>query len=406
MTDLGKSAAPPRKMSIGQAVLLTLFGVGFAIGMVVLLLALFPGLLGDSSGRAEAGTTLDVTFTYMDGDMWIHQRGRIAPPEENIVLGEYTLSWDENGFRVPAMTAQRYPIAAFGDSFTEGTTVALPWVDVLAQELDTPVQNFGYRGYGPHEIAQVAADYAGAHDRSWVLYAHFSGNDLWNANNAMEQADRSPINQLDWLLRQAGENVEMMNIETRESGSYDFPMPVIIGGSYFELVFLEPLLWWNVAPEEGFLNTETFNVIRGAMDTITESVNEDACRALIFVPSKEQIYYPYIHPESQEYFNVAYQYTTVNGRGQVVVRDGELPEEEIPAFIARLGDQRDAMHQLAEEKGWYFIDLLEPFEQAAANEELLYYIYDGHWNQEGHHLAARVIADFIRQHEDECPGDA
>jgi len=406
MAESETNAAASTRLKIGQILLLIAFGVGFAVAMLLLLLRLFPGLFGDPAARAEAGTTLDVTFTYMDGDMWIHQRGRIEPPEENVVLGQYTLSWDENGFRIPAMTADTYPIAAFGDSFTEGTTVAAPWVDVLAAELNTPVQNFGYRGYGPHEIAQAAEQFLGENDRSWVLYAHFSGNDLWNANNAMDQGARSPITQLDWLVRQAGDNVEMMNVETRESGVYDYPMPVIIGSSYFELVFLEPLLWWQVAPEEGFLDTATFDVIRSAMDTISENVNEDACRAIIFIPSKEQIYYPYIHPASRQYFDVAYEYPVVNAQGQVVMRKGELVREEVPEFISYLGDQRDAMLQLAGEQGWYFIDLLEPFQQAALQEQMLYYIYDGHWNQEGHDLAARVIADFIRQHEDECPGDA
>ena len=55
-----------------------------------------------------------------------------------------------------------------------------------------------------------------------------------------------------------------------------------------------------------------------------------------------------------------------------------------------------------------FIDLLEPFQQEAferglAGEELLYFQYDGHWTPSGHAVATEVIAQFMRDHSDECP---
>ena len=85
-----------------------------------------------------------------------------------------------------------------------------------------------------------------------------------------------------------------------------------------------------------------------------------------------------------------------------------MAEEDEAEFIASLEDQRDALAQLAEEHDWMFIDLLEPFQQAAlergiAGEELLYYQYDGHWTPSGHELATEVIAQFMRDHSDDCP---
>ena len=76
--------------------------------------------------------------------------------------------------------------------------------------------------------------------------------------------------------------------------------------------------------------------------------------------------------------------------------------EDDADLIAHLSDQRDAMATLAAEKGWIFVDLLEPFREQVALGELLYYQYDTHWNQAGHDLAAALIVEAMRQHP-ECP---
>jgi hypothetical protein len=388
------------KTPLWQKLALVIGGFIFAVVAVILVLALFPGLVPDTSARGEAGTSLDVTFRYSDGDMFVLQRGRVKPPEEDVIIGQWTLKWDADGFRVPAMTAQHYPIAALGDSFTEGANVARPWSDVLASLLDVPVRNYGYRGYGPIEMAQVAEQFLDDDARSWVLYAHFSGNDLTNANRR-DAIERSPLARMEWLLRQAEANAELMAIEPTDDAIY--PVPVIIGGSYYELAFYEELLWWQVAPEGGFLGTATFNTIGDSLDTVGAQVSDETCRAVIFIPSKEQIYYPYIYPSSRNLFNQSFHETVIDDANRVVLGGATLPREEIDAYIARLGEQRAAIGELAEQQGWFFIDLLEPFQEAAAQEQLLYYIYDGHWNQEGHNLAAKTIAEFMQTQTDKCP---
>lgn len=392
-----------KKTPFWQIALLIVGGVSFALLMVVGLLTLFPGLLNASQQRAEAGMTLDVEFSYLDGDMWSHQAGRIRPPEEDVTLAQYTLAWDANGFRVPQITAETYPIAAFGDSFTEGTTVARPWPDVLAAELTVPVRNYGYRGYGPKEIAQTAADYAADDPRDWVLYAHFSGNDLANANRSMREdlVERDPLARLEWLAIQAGNTVELSQNapQTSPDGNYDYPMPVIIGGNFYELVFLEDLLWWQIAPETGFAGTRTLQVVSESLQTMANQVSDTTCHAFIFVPTKEQLYYPYIHEDVRQWLRNVGRRGVVTQAGTIALQDAPINEADEADFIERLDDQRDAMQQLATENGWLFIDLLEPFKQEVAAGRLLYYRYDGHWNQAGHDLAASVIADAMRNAE-------
>jgi hypothetical protein len=398
-----------KKTPLWQKITLIFAGTAFGLGMLLLLLYLFPNLIQNAPGtRGEAGVTLAVEFHLSDGDYFFHQAGRIRPPAEDTLLASFTLSWDENGFRVPAVPAESYPIAAFGDSFTEGTTVAIPWPDLLAAELGVPVRNYGYRGYGPRENAETAKEFLGTEARSWILYMHFSGNDLMNANHALDEGlmERDPLGQVHWLVRQTlGESATV--VESPDN-HYDYPMPVIIGGSYYEIALLEDLLWWQIAPEGGFLGTETVNVVGDALDTIKTASPEGACRAFIFAPSKEQIYYQYIHEESRRWLRGIARVPVINNAGRISLQDQAMLEEEEANFITHLSDQRDAMRELTEQHGWLFIDLLEPFEQAAledglAGQELLYFQYDGHWTASGNELATQVIADFMRDHSVECP---
>jgi hypothetical protein len=396
-------------ISIWQKITLIAGGTAFAIVLMLFILMLFPNLASDNPlERSEAGTTLDVTFRMSDGDYFVHQQGRIRPPEADLILGQYTLSWDENGFRIPAMQAEHYPIAAFGDSFAEGTTVATPWPDALATILGVPVRNYGYRGYGPNEIAVTAEKFGGEDERTWVLYAHFSGNDLANANRSLREdlVERDPFNRLQWLANQT-QGIAGSNIVLSEDGHYDYPMPMIIGGSFYEITLLEDLLWWQVAPAEGFIDNKTMDVLVQALDTVANNVSENACRALIFVPTKEQIYYPYIHEDVRQWLRGIARIPVIEEDGKIGLLDKPMAEADEPEFIAHLDDQRDAMRQLAQEQGWMFIDLLEPFQHEAlvrglAGEELLYYQYDGHWTPSGHQLAAEIIADFMQAHRADC----
>jgi len=163
---------------------MALLGIGMAFGLLLLALWLFPGLLLDDNPdyhRPYASTSLAVEFRVSDGNMYDALPGSVRPLEEDTVLAAFTLAWDEDGFRVPRRAVETYPIAAFGDSFTEGFNVADPWPDVLDRLLDLPTRNYGYRGYGPIEVERAVREFGLSQPRRWIIYAYFSGNDLGDA---------------------------------------------------------------------------------------------------------------------------------------------------------------------------------------------------------------------------------
>ncbi|MCA9915112.1 MAG: hypothetical protein KC496_17275 [Anaerolineae bacterium] len=393
-----------KKTSLWQRLLLIVIGVALAFGLVIGVLYVFPDLLpyNQSIAReAMAEQTIDVEFYSSDGDLFAWMPNRVRPPDHNDLLATYTVSWDADGFRVPAMVAESYPIVALGDSFTEGPNVATPWPDGVAQILGVPVRNYGYRAYGPQENADVAAEFLPQEKRSWILYGHFGGNDMLQAQVPPEALiqERTPLQLIPFLAGRAA-NVVGFPL-TDEDAPFDYPMPVIIGGSYWDMVILNDYMWWLTAPEEGFQASNSYRVIGETLDTAAAAA-PDACRAFIYMPPKGAIYFRYVRYGQDDVLAIHDRIVLLENGDMEKERD-PYTIDQLPQFLDSLEDQRDAMRQLAEEKGWIFIDLMEPMQEAALQEQLLYYRYDTHWNQTGQDLAAQIIADTMRQYEDECP---
>lgn len=390
-----------------QKLLLIVGGIVAAFGLAFLLLALVPDLRPDPlrEERNRASMTIDVEFRLSDGDLLFHIPNQIKPipPEEDMLLSAHTLSWDENSFRLPAMLADSYPIAAFGDSFTEGANVAMPWSDLLAAELDTPVYNYGYSGYGPFEIAITIEDFINVEPRTWMLYAYYGGNDLMDVNRGLDAKlmESSPFNVIPWLMDRAQQTADLQRrADPPEDGKYNYPVPVIIGGNYYDMAFLDYVLWWQRFPPEGIEHTATYAEMRGLFFRMDEAVPAETCRALIFIPPREQLYYPYIlYPQWMN--DIALSVVAPEG-GKIGMKGERLAPEDQAEFLENLTAHRDTVQRLADDLGWHFIDLLDPFTERVAQGELLYHRYDGHWNQAGHELAAQIIADYMRNVPD-CP---
>ncbi len=361
--------------------------------LLTALLMLFPRLvLGPITyyERPYANQSMPVEFRVSGGDLFVALPGSIRPPSSDEVLQSFTIAWDADGFRVPARTAEHYPIAAFGDSFTEGANVPAPWPDQLAARRGTPVQNFGYHAYGPREVARAAEEFAGRSPREWIIYAYFSGNDLGDAMRGPKVDVSTP-----WGVWSALAARWQPVPTPAARDHYDFPMPVIIGGSYYEMALLSYYLWWQLAPPEGFENSENFRVLSDALDTITTTAAQ-SCYALVFIPTKEQLYYRYVYETERQWLRGIGHRLVMANDGRLVMVSAPIAAEDEAAFYQNLYGQRDAVRALVETKpGWIFIDLLPAFEQHVASGELLYYPYDSHWNQDGHTLAAQTIADAL-----------
>jgi hypothetical protein len=399
LTDISISSR--KRTSLLAKLSLVFGGILAAYLVITLLLTLFPSLVPSNNPyeRKTEGTTVEMIVKITDGDMFAWFPGKVRPPAEDTILQQFTLSWDADGFRVPARLAERYPIAAFGDSFTEAANVPYPWPDKLAEVLEVPVYNYGYRDYGPLEVAKAVSEFAPKETRTWLLYAYFAGNDIVNNNRTTLIEERSPFFLMPHLAERAA-GVITTPAPQPTSEHYDFPLPVIIGGNFYEMVFFPNYIWAQLAPSEGFEASRSFQMVGEQLDAMEKSVPAETCLALIFSPTKEQLYYRYIYESDHQWIRGVGQEPYIDQNRLIQYRERPYNADEESYLLEHLTDQRDAITRLMQSKSrWHFIDLLPAFEEAVGRGELLYYPYDTHWNQAGHALAAQVIADYLRQAE-------
>ena len=107
-------------------------------------------------------------------------------------------------------------------------------------------------------------------------------------------------------------------------------------------------------------------------DTIVEASRiAEAARAkfiLLLIPSKEQSYWHIINENL-----------------------GDLNRYDLDAV-------NRALMQFCRENKITWIDLTPFFREEANRNKQLYFRLDGHWNAEGHRLAARAIYDYLVKH--------
>lgn len=366
-------------------------GIVFGGVLIVLLMRLLPGF--------EPGGQRFI-FTDYDGDTFRHQPGMVRPPAENRLLEDVTRYDDADGFRRPAWVADEYPIIALGDSFTDGGQV--PWTDVLAQAVNTPVRNLGWSGFGPLEYAEVMRQY-GTGEHTWVLVMFFEGNDLSNIQTSAAAAAASGTIQLN-LTRTISAPItdvrgldQYSDIQLDPTDNYLYPLTHFRpDGTTYALAYISDYLWWLNGSRLTYRQAANIAHLQTALSDIQAHAG-DACVALVYAPTKEHIYLRHADPDGNRKFVLENAHELRPGAdGWLTFSDRQPITWDI--LEPRLAHQREVVQQVTEAAGLQFIDLTPALADAAAAGTLTYYPYDSHWNLTGHQLAGETVAAYLREH--------
>lgn len=370
---------------------LVVVGVSLAVGIITLIA---PFVIRQGNSRYANVNLGEVEYSVGTGDLFLVQAGSIAAPDNPYeVLSRHELGWDTDGFRIPARRADTYSIIALGDSYTEATNVALPWPDILADELDTPVRNLGFRGYGPQEETIVFEEYGLAENPEIVVIGFFGGNDVSNAGSFEGRADSFSLPALIEDLS--------MRFDTSgrlwESDNTEFQYPVMLQlneATQVPMAFFNSYTSWLNITADDLRQSKNLEEIVASWRDIQAIANPETCIILAFFPSKAQIYLPFIVAEQQNNIVGGMIQRRIDEAGQTIFSDDIHPTWD--ELMSRRGNMRTVIGEAAIANDLRFIDVSMTFTSAAANGDVLYYTYDTHLNQAGHDLAGAVIGDFLQ----------
>ncbi|MBN1311878.1 MAG: hypothetical protein JXB30_10700 [Anaerolineae bacterium] len=379
---------------------LSLGGVLLALLLAQGIVALFPGLLprflrpNPYDRRQSHPDDIEITYTVKNGDLFIAQQGSIAPPPNpDEILTQFVLSFDEDGFRRPIMEADSYPIITIGDSFTDDGHVPVPWPDILADELNMPVQNLGFQGHGPEDYMEIMSRYGTREPHQWVVIGFFEGNDLPYAI----VDDTGPFT-LPKVARQAFMAARgSYTTPDYGEGPWKYPVEMQLGNRTVPLSLFEFYLWFLNGELAIYENSLELAKLGEHLASIQADAG-DACVLLAYFPDKSHIYFPYITDPADQVsvLSSAWQLTLNDKERLKAVPTPTTPEQ----LVGRLDNQSIAVGNLARQMDIHFVNVSIPMQEAAARGEEVYYIYDTHWNPRGHEIAGRTIADYIQDHSD------
>ncbi len=288
----------------------------------------------------------------------------------------YSIRTNSDGLRDEPFQGE-IPIAAIGDSFTFGFGVEEyeSWPSQLEDLGNMRVANLGWAGWNSLVYPVVIRRHAmPLHSRVW-LWAFFI-NDLPESAGAEE-----------FLLAGESDYLVWRDKEGYTPSSLRFPLTLrtiqfvaaLLNPELFllpnsgDFVFDHPDLRMQVGHYPWQVSDPTDPAVQRGWELTETALQEaaglaqanDAALVVIFIPSREHVYWPYIKDLLPD------------------VRIEQLDESE-----SRLAEICTAL-------GIPYLNLLPEFRSHAMDRQMLYYPSDGHWNPAGHELAAQIIFGFL-----------
>ncbi|MCC6616826.1 MAG: SGNH/GDSL hydrolase family protein [Anaerolineae bacterium] len=287
----------------------------------------------------------------------------------------YTVRTNADGLRDDPFDGPQ-EIAAVGDSFTFGLGVEndQSWPQRLEAISGHSVANLGWAGWNSYVYPAALRRHAVPLQSHIWLWAFFA-NDLPESTGAESfitsgrtdykaEAERDSELPLPLQLR----TVQLLAVLAQP----DLAL-LANSGQPFERGSLKMRIsdypWRMTDPadpevQRGWQLTED-----ALAETAQLAAENDAQVMVIFIPAREQVYWP------------------------------EIADVMSDFDVAQLDDTATHLGEIANANGFAYLNLLDGFRAQAESGEMLYFPSDGHWNVAGHELAAQLIEDALQAHD-------
>ncbi len=400
------SARFPSLGTVLAPLVLVALGTGAGLGLAEAVLRAHPNWVPKTVRvdppvrriEAHQDRTYDVQVSHGDLFYWMRDDIRPLQPDQDEVLARVHLVTDAHGFRNAPPDKPTYDIVTLGDSFTRARNVATPWPQRLAEYTALETLNLGEGGAGPQQQLRLLQEYGAGKRPQWVVMAWFGGNDLHDAQVYTQLQPLIVVRLVEHLLRRgkarwkrdgAGESTAPAT-----QRAYRYPIALTIGDSRLEMAFFSHYVSWLSIPRQAIEASTNFQLATEAiLQTRERSAAAGARFVLVYIPSKPHVYLPYLNDPK------LWGRVLADAHPVALSEAGQLDFSKRPAspeLVRRhMNAQAGALADFAATHGITLLDLTPHFQAQAGTGSELFYPYDTHWNQRGHDLAARWIADHL-----------
>jgi hypothetical protein len=232
-----------------------------------------------------------------------------------------------------------------------------------------------------------------------VILAYFEGNDLYDAASYERATPLILFRFARYALNRSLESWRGPSLgaaQAEAAPDYLYPVRITINNRDLETAFLSYYLSWLSVDREAIETSQDFRLTSETILRMRELSEEAGAQfLLVYVPSKEHVYLPYL-TDADTLARVFADVPTIelDETGFLQFVDGratpELTRQQMDAQARLLAD-------FAVDNNIRFLDLTPIFHEEAGRATELYYPFDTHWNQLGHDLAAQSINAYIQE---------
>ena len=355
------------------------------------------------------GKKVTGVLTESLASLYVTQPQVMRPLRQDNVLSTAAFIPDENGYRNTMPLRERYDIVVGGDSFAAVSFEPRPWPVILSETLDRQVYNLAMQGYGPQAMAQTVRMLGLPKQPRVAILGIYEGNDLIDAcvyenkvasglNWAEYDFELSPVLERTLVWRV----LEYITLESlpqwrTEQATYNAPFPFEyrVNDATVELGFAINQLSRLAMTRHQIESTCGFGpMIKQIVALHGESRKAGARLVVAYCPTKESCYIPLVAEHVLQ--------EKVAHASPPVVKNGRILQDstrrlELDALRDNVDTFRRYLMEVLQSSGIDIVDLTPGFREAAARGSVLYHANDSHWCAQGHELAAKLIAKYLRE---------
>ncbi|MBN1535552.1 MAG: hypothetical protein JW908_02385 [Anaerolineales bacterium] len=337
-------------------------------------------------------TTQTYDVRYSDADVFYWRPDLIKPiaAAEDQVEAHVVYETDEFGFRNQAPIPPAVEAIVLGRSISLAAHLAYPWTNLLESRMNRRFFNLSQPGSGIKEKATFLRRFGLPHHPHWVIIEVTPSLDFLGEHTVPALFDqRMVVPVLQQLARSWIANQPVV------TDNAIYPLPVALPGRTVGLTCCLHYLDFFSLDEETLRKSRDWAIYRRTLlEIVDEARSNDACVALLYVPTKPDVYFPLAsHVEQLAPTLTGYSPLRLNADGWIEADPAHALTVNIIRQNALAG--RDLIESLALENDLLWIDPNDALVQSVLDGQDPFMVYDSHWNQLGHQIVAETVYESL-----------
>lgn len=389
----------------GRLILSGLYLVlGIGIGLLVLevIFHLNPHLLAGLRGLGapaplDAPLTInsyDVYFSDADEIYWRPDIIRSIPPNADQLEAHVVFETDELGFRNSAPLPSTADVVVLGRSQSLGAQNPNPWPDLLARITNWKVVNLSQPGSSLDVKRGYLTTFGLPRHPRWIILEVSPAMDSINYRQTSSLLIQLlPIPLAQQLIR----TYDGYSPQSADPPIY--PLTVDLPGRTTQLTCCIHFLDVLTIDQSTLQQSRGWRTFTQTLSALAEdATRQSACVAVLYAPMKPDIYFPLAeNPIQLEPTLGGVIPLRLNQSGELVADPMRRPS--ILSMQANALAGRDALAAYARDNNLLFIDPTSRMVEAILGGADPFMVYDSHWNNLGHALAAESVAAALQTAE-------